>query len=478
VSDSKLNQWPELNDIVNDGNRWLFSSPEIPNTSNHRYTDLPQEAYMAFLMDKNFEVIEEHSVTYESRSIIDSETGEEATEETPTSYDVTIRQPKDQVVIESAPPEFTPSGNIWYSSLAGYPIYGYNLLKLIYFLVKQLFSDKTSFQKKLTHIVVSARGGYDLKNYSKLFPDNNVEVIHMEAFNISQKINFNIVELKLAFSLFLENLQEANNILKLKLPLDLRNKIINKTLPQLAIYTYHCAFFSAIKEQIPNVKIIHSGATLLSCAAIRAELETVYLYHGLVDPVDRTTFPFSDHIYVYANEEKSYFENISPNSNVCLYPFKELSKLEKRVIIFLRIYDSLMSEKAILEILTFFIKKDYQIFLKRHPSSTGILADKIAKKINLEMIDPEKVASETILNLRSSFTVSWKSTALCESLLHGVVPISLSGYLNTYSHDRVDTAIYSIKKRSLSWVEEKERIFDLLEDNSLYKRTLSELRTR
>ena len=137
-----------------------------------------------------------------------------------------------------------------------------------------------------------------------------------------------------------------------------------------------------------------------------------------------------------------------------------------------------MSEKAILEILTFFIKKDYQIFLKRHPSSTGILADKIAKKINLEMIDPEKVASETILNLRSSFTVSWKSTALCESLLHGVVPISLSGYLNTYSHDRVDTAIYSIKKRSLSWVEEKERIFDLLEDNSLYKRTLSELRTR
>ena len=47
-----------------------------------------------------------------------------------------------------------------------------------------------------------------------------------------------------------------------------------------------------------------------------------------------------------------------------------------------------------------------------------------------------------------------------------------------YAVCRVDTAIYSIKKRSLSWVEEKERIFDLLEDNSLYKRTLSELRTR
>jgi hypothetical protein len=38
--------------------------------------------------------------------------------------------------------------------------------------------------------------------------------------------------------------------------------------------------------------------------------------------------------------------------------------------------------------------------------------------------------------------------------------------------------IYPIKKRSLSWVEEKERIFDLLEDNSLYTQTLSELRMR
>ena len=220
------------------------------------------------------------------------------------------------------------------------------------------------------------------------------------------------------------------------------------------------------------MKIIHSGATLLSCAAIRAELETVYLYHGLVDPVDRTTFPFFDHIYVYANEEKSYFENISPNSNVCLYPFKELSKLEKRVIIFLRIYDSLMSEKTILEILTFFLKKDYQIFLKRHPAYTGILADKIAKKINVEMIDPEKVASEIILNLRPSFTVSWKSTSLCESLRHGVVPISLA------EGKRVDKSIYPIRKRSLSWMDEKERIFDLLEDNSLYTKTLSELRMR
>ena len=43
----------------------------------------------------------------QSISLVDPETGEEITQETPASYDVTIRRikPKDQVVIEAVPPE-------------------------------------------------------------------------------------------------------------------------------------------------------------------------------------------------------------------------------------------------------------------------------------------------------------------------------------------------------------------------------------
>ncbi len=422
MSDSKLNQESELNDIVNKRNKWLFVN-EVSE----------------YLVKRNN-------------------------------------------------PLFIPSGNTWYSSLTAYPSYSYNLLKLIYFLVKQLFSDKTSFQTKSAHIVFTTRGGiiddgpsgsprtkglgYDLRNYSKFFLDDNVEVIHMEAFSTSQKINFNIVKTKSAFSFLLKNIREANNILKLKLPLDLRKKIVTHSLPKLAVYTYLCAFLSAIKEQIPNVKIFHTGAILLSCAATRAELETVYLYHGLAGKQSIASLPFDDHIYVYANEEKSYFENISPNSNVCLYPLKELSKLEKRVIIFLRDHDEIMSEKTLSEVLTLFSQKGYKIFLKRHPLYKGNLADKLAEAYNSEIADHEneKDASDIILNLRPSFTVSWKSTSICESLRHGVVPISL--LLNP------SEGIYPIKKRSLSWVEEKERIFELLEDASLYTKTLSELRTR
>ena len=142
-----------------------------------------------------------------------------------------------------------PSGNIWYLSLMAYPSYSYNSLKLVYFIVKQLFSDKTSFQKKSTHVLVSTGEGYDLKNYNKFLLDNNVEVIHLEAFNTSQKINFNIVKIKSLFSFFVENIREANRILKLKFPQDLRKRIIHYSLPQLATYTTFVLFYLQSKNK-------------------------------------------------------------------------------------------------------------------------------------------------------------------------------------------------------------------------------------
>ena len=74
--------------------------------STHYYTDLSQEAYMALTMDENVEVVKE-SVTMESITIADPLTGEEINQEIPASFDVTIRRvkAKDQVVIESVPPE-------------------------------------------------------------------------------------------------------------------------------------------------------------------------------------------------------------------------------------------------------------------------------------------------------------------------------------------------------------------------------------
>lgn len=74
--------------------------------STHEYTGLSPEAYQAITLDPNVEVVEEKA-EMESMTIMNPETGEEMTQETPASYDVKIRRvkAKDQVVIEAVPTE-------------------------------------------------------------------------------------------------------------------------------------------------------------------------------------------------------------------------------------------------------------------------------------------------------------------------------------------------------------------------------------
>ena len=74
--------------------------------STHEYTNIAPEAYQAFMLDPNVEIVEE-KIEMQSITIINPETGEEMTQETPASYDVKIRRikAKDQVVIEDVPTE-------------------------------------------------------------------------------------------------------------------------------------------------------------------------------------------------------------------------------------------------------------------------------------------------------------------------------------------------------------------------------------
>ena len=74
--------------------------------TTHEFTNIDPQSYQALIMDKNVEVIEE-SVTNETIITMDPVSGEEVVQEIPASYDLKIRRlkPKDQVCIESVPPE-------------------------------------------------------------------------------------------------------------------------------------------------------------------------------------------------------------------------------------------------------------------------------------------------------------------------------------------------------------------------------------
>ena len=76
------------------------------SASTHEYSDISPEAYQALMLDPDVEMVEEKA-EMQSITIMDPETNEEVTQETPISYDVTIRRvkAKDQVVIEAVPTE-------------------------------------------------------------------------------------------------------------------------------------------------------------------------------------------------------------------------------------------------------------------------------------------------------------------------------------------------------------------------------------
>tara|TARA_R110002110_G_scaffold173893_2_gene376824 strand:- start:5656 stop:7800 length:2145 start_codon:yes stop_codon:yes gene_type:complete len=76
------------------------------SASTHEYTNIDPAQYQALVMDENVEIISE-SVEMSTMTMIDPMTNEEVTQESPASYDLTIRRikEKNQVCIESIPPE-------------------------------------------------------------------------------------------------------------------------------------------------------------------------------------------------------------------------------------------------------------------------------------------------------------------------------------------------------------------------------------
>jgi len=76
------------------------------SATTHEYTDIDPQSYQALIMDPDVEIVKEE-VKMETVTMMDDVTGEEVTQESPASYDLTIRRVKrkNQVCIEAVPPE-------------------------------------------------------------------------------------------------------------------------------------------------------------------------------------------------------------------------------------------------------------------------------------------------------------------------------------------------------------------------------------
>ena len=355
-----------------------------------------------------------------------------------------------------------------------------NFLKLCLIFLRQLsFPNKIKLDG-INHLVLSSEAGHDKKNYLRYISKEEDKFITVKAFRTSSYMKIYTISFFNLIKFFFEAIKEINKVLSLKLPKELEVLVSKHIKTNLANYSYLCSIFLKIHSKHPNLIIYHSGATFLSSATKRIGISNIYLLHGLMGEAGKSSFPTYEKIFVYSKEEAEYLKKLSPQSGVAVYPYKELKNLEKTVLIFLRVEDYLMEKKQLDEVISYFTKNAYKVIFKLHPTYKGLLAKKLSSSHSLNLSNNNDLdAKEVIDEERPSFTIGWASTALCESLQSGVIPITLLDKTSKkYNYVDAPPIVYPIQKRCLSWQEERKEIDQLISNMSEYPNYLEILKSR
>ena len=366
----------------------------------------------------------------------------------------------------------------------------YGLLKLLalYLVQKNSSSIKGHFPRDIVAITSADHMHKNYFDYVNKNKKNNY--IFLEPFNKKKFTKIFKLSLSDLIKELFSNYKELSILLGSSIPKELRKLIILNTANYLSIYSYYCCLFKKIKMLRSDVSLFSGGAELLSHAANKEKVKTFLLNHGLIGGgwyrkkevmykyklnICNFTYPDYNSIYVYSEDEKQYLINLGLNSEIKTYPIEGISNHKNEVIIFLDLYDSDMKENQINELVDLFISYDYEITIKEHPSYQGELSKKLCGKEGVKLFaDKGKNGAEIIKEILPRFSVSWVSTAICESLNLGVIPICMAEPEDGF----FPFIVYPIKKRSYLWERDSKKIKYLLKNIPEYQNELKGLKAK
>jgi hypothetical protein len=265
------------------------------------------------------------------------------------------------------------------------------------------------------------------------------------------------------------------------------NEIIHRVSKSSAIYSYFYLLFRHIKYKFPEIKIYSGGAELASLAAIRNNLSTNYLSHGLIgvkalanenfidfieEDISDKNYPQYSSIYVYSDFEKKFLKSKLTKSKIIKYPFKPLKNLQRSVILFFEITEDFFDETEYLNIIEFFKKNSFQIYGKEHPVNPSNFQKRFCDHNNIKLINGRQTAYEIINEKNPMFTLGWPSTSLCESLNLGVIPICIPDNHPFFKFKN----FYPFPTKTLSWKKDLNLIKDAISSKTEYYHCLEKLR--
>jgi hypothetical protein len=365
-----------------------------------------------------------------------------------------------------------------------------SFFRVFSYYIKQIFTPVDDDNLLFKSVILGVGRGYDDENINSLFNVNNSECWSINAFCIDEYMRNYHIKISNLISVFFNSVGDYYSVLS-SVQSNVSTIVLKNGIINISTYTYLKAFFINFSERNKGVVVYSAGAPLPSYAAISAKLKTIYLPHGLIDPIHLNCCPEYDSIYVYSQDEKEYLIKANIRSKLHIYPTSLITNRQKTAIIFMptRLDSSYLNKAAVrsfLNILRLFNEFNYDIYLKVHPLTNA--SSDFFKEYNLESIHWDDLLDLThvkyirgsdgasvIKKLRPNFVISWASTALCESLNMGIVPITM--FDQTY-WDKMTDVVYPIEKRSLIWLSESNYIKELLRDNIFYEDTIQMLRQR
>jgi hypothetical protein len=367
-------------------------------------------------------------------------------------------------------------------------IYVIPFSRVICYYLKQFFIGGYKNKKTITSLILHSGRGYDTNNIQKIFQINTNEMYLIYAFSLTDYMKYE----KLSIFTLLRNLAIAiadyKSVLTMKFPDEIIGILYGNT-ANISVFTYLLSFFQQLKEKHPGCTVYSAGAILPSHAAILSEHITINIYHGLMDKINLSTFPEYDSVCVYSYDERKYLIDAGIKSKVLTYPMMKAESRKNISIFFMpaiasnEIDWSAFSE-SFLSLTKLFKTFDYDVYIKVHPLAKA--SKKFSKEYNLQPYNWDEIfdlsnfkyvdgsdGTSIINKLKPNFVISWGSTALCEALNMGLIPITLWD-------TRWDSSesVYPINKRALLWPSEMEVIQDLLDDNSKYDNVVEMLKTR
>jgi hypothetical protein len=364
-------------------------------------------------------------------------------------------------------------------------VYSLSALRILFYYFGQLFI-KVNNKNSIAKLILESGRGYDTNNISKIVntSDNNVCLLY--AFDLKEYMKYEYITLTSLIGSLTDSIKSYNIVLKAGLPADIINIVLKNGPVNISSYAYLTAFFLKFRMSNPNCTVYTSGALLQSHASIASNLKTVLFFHGLIDKLSINVFPSYNSIYVYSNDEKKYLKSTGIMSKLHLYRSENVDSRTKKVIFFMADDKSIVDFNKLISLIELFNVHGYSIYIKSHPlkDASEILVKEydlsgynwgnFLDLKNINFIDG-KDASAVMKKIRPSFSVSWTSTSICESINMGVIPINMLKYdfvtVNPFG-------VYPFHKRSLCWLNEGEIIEGILLGNTSYDDKLNMLKNR